>query len=1627
MHKVASVAAACVASVLALSAQGAWAHEGEVHVVGARVTGPNEITVRYSGDARCACAGELYSGVILQPGGARDALSVSVRGSEHAVSFGGPAAPSDASARLHVDAAEWAGGGHAHELAAATFAAADGQPPALLGLDVDLEEGIALFTFDEAVEAGRADVSKVSAGAVAFAGEARGTGYIVSVALREDARSALSALEELRAEAEAGAFEDAFGNASGPLSVQASAHPDSSPPEALWSESVLDLGSGTLTLAFSEYVDAASVDPGAVSVSGAAKSVPLEGAAVRTRGYSDSAEIELSPAQKASVSDTSLGEARPRPLAAFPEPSPETGWRVSVSSGVRDAAGLGLAGGQEGSSVRVVPDSTPPRALGQPVLDMSDGSVKVEFDEHIDAYNADVSAMSLISGGKSAPLSASAASSDGYSITAYAPGWEEVAQSGSVLLAVEAGAVSDLSGNALQEASLVASVLADDEGPRMERAEISAATGVLTVWFDEAVHDVSGARLSLHEAGKPSHRIRLTDSNPVEQASPAQASVALTQAQRADVASFQGAVVLDALGGAASDASGNASARGSVEAVASGDGRQPELVSASLDAGTGLLTVEFDESVDAGKGAGAVYLRSGGASVPLASEGATASVEGEPRGSLNLRLHERQRQWAVSHGAPLFLEAGSGAAVDASGNESAARSLRIDTDARDARAPSPESASLDLGTGTLELRFDETVGSPDPSAVTLRGGGERVTPSGAGELGGAAIAVQLSPDQRRAAGAWESVELDAGPGAARDTSGNLSEAAHGVPVSVSRDSEPPRLVSAAPSGPDRIAVEFSEDLRGSSVAAFDFRVDGKAIDSVSEEGGMVTVKLAERISRSDGESLRVVLVGSVSDEDGNALRVGGTELPYVDAPNDLQFAGAESMTVSSSNALSPAHAKKGDVITVELQTDAPIEWASASVNSREAEVELGERGMVARYEVGGDDPDGPADVSVEVRAAGPRGGTSAFSGSDASGSVTVDNAAPEYLSASLAGRSSIYVHYTEPVASDVTQYRGISVGGGEAGPPAYVSSGGSDALVEWDGAEAGPGSRVSFVIDPGVSDLAGNKLANPGWQSAEPPDSPGALALLHVPADGKAYLAHDTFVETVSAPPGSDLVVDVRDFGPPETPHPAVEGAGGGSVQFPPRAVEVRAGDMRATFPAGVQAGGFDGDYGMVFGASDRKPDAGFAARHPGVDPEAAVVRQFGAASGELAFSAPVLLEMGGIIREESEVFSIDSGGATRELLGCSASVNAETAAETLASDIRPRGSPTIDGWACVDKSAGAVWALRFSAFGATVPAASLADCGGDCTPPTLGVLPSGSRIVSGGFEYNGRATDVEQFYTPFPAVTAEVGRTNTAVLKIYDDSGPGAVAHAGLAFGLREGQSISESSAEIAWQNRGGSQSVEIFDPSGAIDAESVEAYASEAPCSPGSPDACLRLEIIHAFAGPLEFDMVGVDLWDGDGNEWQNYFEHAVHVEGEPLHGKKGISVNGGQLVLYPVSGVDVMSDGGGFLYKLAPDGQYRPLSNASGIYREADESWRAHEGHEDRREAAFKKEIEAQARAAEAVMERVAGGVDNPDFGKPAELQYYEETHAGRADDAELQEALLAEQRRAAETARAAFGDT
>ena len=1631
---------ACAALCAIAAAAPAWAHTGSVHVSGAWVSGPNEITVTYSGlfgsDQGCSdCAGASYSDLVLFPGGARSVVSVSEDGNTHAVSFGGPAAAADAVAVLHVSEAVWEGGGHEHRVPDASASAGDGQPPSLLSVHLDLDAGTALLEFDEDIAS--LDPALVKAAGISLSGRPALDGGEARLELGELERSDLSAAREISVTAEAGAFGDAAGNASARASLEAGVKPDRTPPEGVWPESALDLGAGTLTLAFSEYIDASSVDPAAVSVGDAAgaRKVSLEGASVSADGYADRVVLALTGPQKAAATDPDFGDARLRPVSAFERPSSgQVLDTIRIDSGARDAAGLGIAGGAQGGKVRVVSDAEPPGVIGAPVLDLGDGSLRIKFDEHIDAYGADIGRMRLVSGEWGADLSAEIPGSDGYDLIVFVGQAARLSAPASGFeLDVGEGAVSDLSGNYLPAQSLGVEARPDAEPPRLVHAYINAASGVLTAEFDEPIGRLAPAYLSLLEEGHSSHRVRLYASAPYEIEGNS-ARIELTQPQRLDVSSFRTAAVLEMSAGAARDLAGNPAERGSVRASVSGDGRPPEPQSASLDAGTGLLEISFDEPMDSTPGSvdlEAMALRSGGAAIPLQTPSVSASVSAVKGHDVSITLAERQRQWVISHGAPLSLKLDPGSARDASANPVGSQHvLGVETDAADVLGPSLESASLDLGSGLLTVSFTERVEVLDASMLALRGppgseqnlGGAQALPAD-----GASSPVQLTLKQRSAVSDWHELSLYAEAGAAQDTSGNASPDG-AAQVERLRDRAAPYMVSASISGPDRISVLFSEDLHDPSVSASDFEVGDNSVAGASEEGGTVTLTVQERIRSSDGKSLRVELVGNVADENGNLARTSG-EPPYVDAPNDLLFAGAESFTIESDNPLSAGYARAGDTITVKMKTDAAIDSASVTVNSNEARVESGSRSLVAKYTVSADDEDGPADVSVTIHSAGERGGSSSFGPSDASGSVSIDNASPEYVSASLAGSHSLYVHYSEPVRTEATQYAGIAVGDGGAGPAVYAAgSGTQDILVEWEGARAGPNSPdVSFEIDDSVSDLAGNLISNPGEKSMTPPASAEALALLRASADGRVALAHDTFVETVSAPGGA--AVDVSDFGPPALADPAVDAAGGSAVQFPPKSLVIDTDRSRVTFPPGVQAGGFSGDPVIVVRASEAEPDEEFALANPGIRAGAAVVLEFGSPGEDVELSLPAFIEFKDLIKKESVVFSIDSDGHTRELLECSAGVNTETAAGYIASDVRPLGSGKIEDGACVDKEAGAVWAVSLMPFGAAVPAAAVPNCDGDCTPPTFGVSASGSRIVSDGFAYNGRATDVELFFTPSPASTAEVGHTNTAVLKIYDDSGPDAIEHVGLAFGLREGQSISESLVEISWdRDRTGRAQTTLFDPAGVLDPGSVGADASEVPCSPGSSDTCLRLEILHSFQSSLEFDMVGTDAWDWAGNEWQNFYNHAVHVEGGPGD-PDGVSVNGGALVLYRIgAGDDVLSDRAGFLYKLSPDGAYMPLTNSSSLYREIDDSWRAHEGHEDRREAAFRETVEAQALAAQAIADRITGGsVSNPEFGAAAAMQFFEQHYGSRADDAALQEALLSEQQRAAELALSLFGDT
>jgi hypothetical protein len=45
----------------------------------------------------------------------------------------------------------------------------------------------------------------------------------------------------------------------------------------------------------------------------------------------------------------------------------------------------------------------------------------------------------------------------------------------------------------------------------------------------------------------------------------------------------------------------------------------------------------------------------------------------------------------------------------------------------------------------------------------------------------------------------------------------------------------------------------------------------------------------------------------------------------------------------------------------------------------------------------------------------------------------------------------------------------------------------------------------------------------------------------------------------------------------------------------------------------------------------------------------------------------------------------------------------------------------------------------------------------------------------------------------------------------------------------------------------------------------------------------------IYHTFRAPLEFNIVGTNVWDEKRNAWQNYYNHGVQIIGESMNGPK------------------------------------------------------------------------------------------------------------------------------------------
>ncbi|MHA7646856.1 hypothetical protein [Nitrosopumilus sp. S4] len=178
----------------------------------------------------------------------------------------------------------------------------------------------------------------------------------------------------------------------------------------------------------------------------------------------------------------------------------------------------------------------------------------------------------------------------------------------------------------------------------------------------------------------------------------------------------------------------------------------------------------------------------------------------------------------------------------------------------------------------------------------------------------------------------------------------------------------------------------------------------------------------------------------------------------------------------------------------------------------------------------------------------------------------------------------------------------------------------------------------------------------------------------------------------------------------------------------------------------------------------------------------------------------------------------------------------------------------------------------------------SQGSCGGDCTPPTLGIDKNNKRVVSDGFAFNDNFSDVDLYYTLYPLITAYVGEENSISLRLFENSGPDNIAHVGLAFGLGEGESFNDSEAIINWDRSfDGTEKISLIDPYNVLDNVRVESQNVDCELI---DNVCFDIVFYFTFRAPLEFNMVSTNIWDHDRNAWQNYFNHGFQVIGDSLN---------------------------------------------------------------------------------------------------------------------------------------------
>ena len=587
-------------------------------------------------------------------------------------------------------------------------------------------------------------------------------------------------------------------------------------------------------------------------------------------------------------------------------------------------------------------DTTPPALHGTvaPTLDTESGTLVITFSERI-SHPVRQDKISITDGstkgGGTQLTSSQLTSADNLStitIVLDKSALDDVNSYADPYIHLEAGTVADAAFNTNTDASarLILLPVLDSVAIDLNNFEQGGSrhAGKLTLTFDQNIeaHTSSAdalGKITVREEGKSGGTT--LDSTSSLSISDAVATIGLSPAQKESMKDITGLSpaqkesMKDTTAGVEVDIAANAfKASGTDAALATvtksaprpaADTTGPVLVSASVDEGTGVLDLNFDEHV--GDGASVdlakIFVRDGDGAGGTALSGSAVTSVVLADAQIRIKLTEALRQSVIGYAEPhVRLEAG--VTKDFSNNNGPASSATEMADTPDAVKPEVESASLDGGTGVLTVTFDETVdvSGADGAGFEIRPGSDAADGSAgevplsaaevqAGQSDGLTLRFLLSEANRQAVLAMAGPHLYVAAGAISDvispTANAIAAETDGVAVGIGTDGAAPAILSAEATAPDRITVTFSETVKTADQTGLGWSISGT--DSASRH-----VTASSDVS-SGSTTVVLTLSGDLAD-----TRPDGVLLRYETSGTDVGTdagSGSGTVTDSSSNAL----------------------------------------------------------------------------------------------------------------------------------------------------------------------------------------------------------------------------------------------------------------------------------------------------------------------------------------------------------------------------------------------------------------------------------------------------------------------------------------------------------------------------------------------------------------------------------------------------------------------------------------------------------------------------------------------------------------------------------------------------